>query len=699
MHRFIRDRMPGRSAGRVRLLARLRGWLAGCPLAVALAAATMAACGQPAGQPGGPLVAQPLPAPDPFPPRLTGAPQAARLASYTIDARLDAAARTISGRARVRWTNSAGRAVDMLPLHLYMNAFKNEGSVFMRESRGRHRGVESSQEGWGWIDLRSVEIAGVAQTVSYPGPDGDETVAHVQLAEPIEPEASAELDIAFDVQLPEVFARTGYKGDFLMVAQWFPKVGVLAGEHGSETWHCKPFHLSSEFFADFGTYEVSLTVPDTHVVAATGVLTRVVQNADGTRTLGYRAEDVHDFAWMADPYMKVMKDVARTELGEVEVRVYYRAPQEHFARRHLRAGVGAIEEFSRLLVPYPWPIMSIIDPPPDAAGGAGGMEYPTLVTTDGDHPFMRPGMYMPEFVTVHEVGHNWFQGMLASNEVDEAWLDEGVNEYVDALVMEALFGKGTSMIDWHGLHADGLRIERAASGESASIPAPIVTPSYEFPDSRAYGMASYTKTALALRTLESIVGPEDMRRALRTYAQRFQMLHPTGRDFFATLEEVLGRELDWFLDPAFRGIGAVAYDVRSVECRKHHELRGAFGRGDQRRMVLAKDAPDSDTWVCEVLVVNLGRVPAPADVLITFEDDTTTRQRWEASAGQSWQRYRLEHTAPVTGVVIDPDDQVLLNDNIGQRSWRRDSTPGPARRGAARLQYWTQTAMQMMGLL
>src|SRR6185503_10647150 len=110
-------------------------------------------------------------------------------------------------------------------------------------------------------------------------------------------------------------------------------------------------------------------------------------NPDGTRVLTYRAEDVHDFAWMIDPYMTFIKGVTKVDGRDVEVRVYHRAAQADFAARHLQAAIGTIEQMSQLFVAYPWTMMSVIDPPPDAASGAGGMEYPTLVTTAGDSVF------------------------------------------------------------------------------------------------------------------------------------------------------------------------------------------------------------------------------------------------------------------------------------------------------------------------
>src|SRR5262249_23560854 len=383
---------------------------------------------------------------------------------------------------------------------------------FMQESRGEMRRAKASATGWGWIEVTSVAVTGAARppATKFVGPD--QTVMEVALDHPVAPGETVTVDLAFDEQLPEVFARTGYRGSFHMIGQWFPKIGVRVGPPGAETWACDPFHAFSEFFADFGVYDVELVVPDYETVAATGVLIGAKDNGgDHTRTLSYHAEDVHDFAWMADPSMEGMSQTAKVEGGDVEVRAYYRPEQEEFAHRPLAAGVAAIEQFSAMYLPYPWPIMSIVDPPPDAADGAGGMEYPTLVTTAGDSALARPGIHIPEYVTIHEVGHNWFQGMLASNEGEEAWLDEGVNEYADSIVLARIWGERASLIDWMGWTAEDTHALRAASGKFADIPSPIGTVSWDFVDFGAYGAATYLKTSAALRTLEAAVGRDPFR--------------------------------------------------------------------------------------------------------------------------------------------------------------------------------------------
>jgi len=654
-------------------------------LGFAIAASLVIACGSDRA-----VKVRQAPQTDPFRPILADKPNSGRIANYVIAAELDAGKRRITAKQTLTWTNTGATAVTYLPFHLYMNAFKNERSVFMRESKGSHRRAQASTSDWGWIDIKSVRIGGaddVKATLSYPGPD--DTVVHLPLAQPLPAGKTITVEFDFTVQLPRVFARTGFQGDFMMVGQWFPKIGVRTGGALDGTWHCKPFHLNSEFFADFGTYDVTLTVPTTHVIAATGVLTKVTDASDGKRTLTYRAEDVHDFAWMADPFMEVIKGKATTKLGDVEVRVYYRPEQKHFARRHLRAGIGAIEHFSKLLVPYPWPVMSIIDPPMHAVSGAGGMEYPTLVTTAGDSVFSRPGIRFPEFVTVHEVGHNWFQGILASNEVEEAWLDEGVNEYADGLVMTALYGEA-DLIDWAGWKMTTFEAHELTAGKVSRMPDPIATPSYAFSSNAAYGAASYAKTALALRTLEHVVGSKRFMRGLKRYAKSHAFGHPTGRDFFAALEAEAGQSLGWFVKPVFYERGYVDFRVDAITCARAHAARGVFRADDKR------DRGPTDGWNCIVRVVNLGSVPVPTQVELVFADGSRRMEPWANK--KAWKRIAVHHTSPVVEAHIDPHHRVMLDPNP-LPAWKRTQHKSAAsRRAGARSQFWIQSLMQLGGL-
>ena len=196
-----------------------------------------------------------------------------QVVQYRISVTLDPATRQLAGKQTLTWRNpSATDAVSELQFHLYLNAFKNTKSTFMKESGGQLRGDEMAKDGWGWIDITSIRTASGADlkpTLAFIQPDDgnkdDQTVIRATLPEAVPPGGSITLEMAFTSKLPQVFARTGYKDDFYLVGQWFPKLGVYepAGMRGRETggWNCHQFHATSEFYADFGSYAVDITVP------------------------------------------------------------------------------------------------------------------------------------------------------------------------------------------------------------------------------------------------------------------------------------------------------------------------------------------------------------------------------------------------------------------------------------------------------
>ncbi len=627
-----------------------------------------------------------------------GPARSPRIANYKLDAKLDPATHQVTGAETLTWTNTGQSQVDTLPFHLYPNAFKNEKSLFMRESRGEMRGARASDSGWGWINVDSLQIGGVelARELKYPH-ENDETVAELKLAQPVQPGQTIEINFKFTEQLPEVFARSGYKGEFNLVGQWFPKIGVRIGPPGAEHWECQPYEAYTEFFADFGVYDVTLKVPFTYVVAATGVLVAANDEPGGSRTLTYHAEDVSDFVWMADPYMITKSGKATLEDGSsVIVRVVYRPEHEAFAARHLQAAIGAIEKFSADFVPYPWSIMTVVDPPLDAASGAGGMEYPTFVTTEGDSVFIRPGMHLPEFVTVHEVGHNWFQGMLATNEPVEAWMDEGVNEWADSHVMADLYGARTSVIDWGGFTAEYEALSSELTEDPSNIPTPIATAAFAFPDSESYSETTYPGTNRALTTLERLVGTTKFMAAMKSYAKQWAFKHPTGRDMFASLEKDLGQNLDWYFSPVFEQVGGLRLKVRSAHCIPAHGARGVTGDGSMHKTLTDVDEPDTGAWQCEVIVQNTGVIHVPIEVELEFTDGSAQRVLWDDHGGAAWKRFDVEHSSKLAVVKLDPDNKIALDVPI-QHQYRLEGDGGASLRAGARIASWAQTLMQLVG--
>jgi hypothetical protein len=331
-----------------------------------------------------------------------------QVVQYQIKVRLDAVKKQLTATERVTWRNpSPTDTVGELQFHLYLNAFKNTASTFVRESGGQLRNDRMPENAWGFIDVTSMKTASGAElkpALTFIQPDDgntdDQTVAKVALPEAVPPGGSVTLDIAFTAQLPQVFARTGYKRDFFLVGQWFPKIGVYepAGMRGRQVggWNCHQFHAHSEFYADYGSFYVEITAPSNFVIGATGVRTNEHANADGTTTYTYEQADVHEFAWTADPHYVVVKarfsatkDVTPAEyeriaallgrtldevrLSDVDITVLLQPDHGPQAQRHVDAAKAGLKWFGLWYGRYPYKTLTVVDP---AAGadGAGGME-------------------------------------------------------------------------------------------------------------------------------------------------------------------------------------------------------------------------------------------------------------------------------------------------------------------------------------
>ena len=233
-----------------------------------------------------------------------------RNASYTITARLDPASRTLTGEQLLTWRNTSTIPATSLRFHLYYNAWRNTRSTWMRESAlaGDSDTVDRPEADWGWIDVTSLKLVGTggtpvdvtsacASSLPTMGTSMTGTVAEVPLAAPVRPGEIVNVQVAWSSRVPRTFARTGAIGDFYFLAQWFPKIGVFRTRAGTAI-SSTP---TTEFFADFGIYDVRLTVPSGWMVGATGVERGRRDEGDRTTTHHYRAEDVHDFAWTTSP--------------------------------------------------------------------------------------------------------------------------------------------------------------------------------------------------------------------------------------------------------------------------------------------------------------------------------------------------------------------------------------------------------------
>ena len=627
-----------------------------------------------------------------------------QVASYDIKARLVPATRTIEATETLTWTNDSETAVSELPFHLYMNAFKNNRTTFMKESGGLHRGFKAGEDDWGKIDVSRIGIAGGADltgTMSFLRPDDgnpdDQTVMQVTLPAPVGPGERISLEIKFATRLPKVFARSGYSGEFYMVGQWFPKIGVLR----NGAWNCHQYHANSEFFADFGAYRVEITVPEKYVVGATGRRESERKNPDGTKTLVHVQEDVHDFAWTACPDFVESRERFVLDDPPVDTEMILLVHKAHLKSRDryalaLRRG---LEFFSRSYGPYPYATVTLVDPAPGAAG-AGGMEYPTLFTA-GTTSWMPGGVRMPEMVTIHEFGHGYWYGIVASNEFEEAWLDEGINSYSEVKAMEKYYGEGRSMIDLGGMWIGDLTFQRLRVIGSGRFD-PVLKDSWSYVSGGSYATNVYAKAALMMLTLERWLGEDVMVRIMKTYYERWKFRHPTSEDFVRVAEEVSGRDLGWFFDQTLRSPDKLDYAVSELSSREVNEPLGLFnekGAGpvaDGKAGKGAKAAAKPKAYRNVVVVARYGEWVFPQEVLVTFADGRKVRESWDGK--DRWKRFVYEGPVKVVSAEIDPDRKLVLDVNYLNNSRTLEPDRKPVRKASLGLLRWLQGLLSLVSL-
>jgi len=621
-------------------------------------------------------------------PMLDHPPLSTRVVAYQINARLDPANRSIDATETLVYQNLTGQPLEVFPFHLYMNAFQPL-STFMTEvrtygTRGIGERFKWEEKHHGAITVSSLEVEGMGDLTSrmqFIQPDdhngNDRSVFQVSLPKPVLPGGSVTFRIRFHEQLPEVLFRTGYKRDFYLIGQWFPKVGVWW--HGA--WNCHQFHALSEFFADFGTYDVRITVPATYITGATGDEVSSTTNADGTKTVRYKAEDVHDFAWTASPGFRLVEDEWGGGGRTIRIHLLISPGHESSIARYLYSLKGAMTLFDRWYGPYPYDGITVVDPPSGALN-AGGMEYPTFITA-GTNSWVPKGLRVPEVTVIHEFGHQYWYGMVATNEFEEAWLDEGINSYSEQKVMAALYGADRSGVNGLGMtmaDSELLRLEYVATPDTD----PLTHFAYEFMSTSAYGGVTYGKTATMLRTLEGVIGEQTVEQALRAYFERYRFTHPKGKDFLDTINQVAGQDLNWYFDQAVSGTRILDYEV----------LEADSDRVDWYRDPLPRAEPGQSSYRDTVLVHRKGDFIFPVNVLIHFDDGETIEEHWDGR--ERWIRYQFIKPVKITYAEVDPRHLVPLDADQFNNSRTQRSHPAATEKLAGKWLLLWQFVAQLL---
>lgn len=612
-------------------------------------------------------------------------PLSARLTGYSIVAKLDPDAKTVTGDMKAFWVNNSTDIVREVQLHLYLNAFSNSKTTFYKES-GRSPGNKDSDSGS--IDIKNLTDRNgrdLIPLMQYISPDdgniNDRSVLKINLPKAANPGDTVFLNANFVSKLPSKIIRTGYSGDFFFVAQWFPKFGVYeqAGMRYSVkgAWNCHQFHSNSEFYSNHSVYDVTITLPKEYIVGTGGLLLNETDDGDGNKTMIYRAEDIVDFAWTAWPGYAVFTD----QWEHVKITLLLPADRKIQVERQMKAVKYALEYLTEKVGPFPWPHLTFVDPPAKG-GGAGGMEYTTLFTSSSSNG-VPDFLHIPEMVTIHEFGHSYFMGILASNEFEEPWLDEGLNQFWESRIVDHYYGKNSGLIDHEWLKIADESLSRLSYVSSGSRQAANNSEfSWTYPHD-TYGMMSYMKPAVVMQTLMGIIGEETTDEIFREYYRKWAFKHPSGRDFINIVNSVVprihgdkfGPDMNWFFDQTIYGTGICDYKVTGFHNKKDALFTFKYTNSD----TIDKSEESSDsTYTAVFELERAGEVMLPVDVLVHFTNGDEVRETWDGKSRVK--DFTYIGNRKIQWVKIDPEYKIRMDVNFINNSMTSDPDRIPVRR-------------------
>lgn len=577
-------------------------------------------------------------------PSTPAVPLSKRVVSYHIQVNLREEEHILDGEEVITWTNPGKEKVTDMYVHLYANAFKSKDSTFMKESGGQLRGDKATEKSVGSITLQSLEtLAGenILPRVKYVSPDdgnsNDSTVATFRLIEPVGPGESVTLRMKFEVQLPEVFARMGFYDGFVMAGQWFPKIAAYetVGSRNvtKEGWNIHQYHGNSEFYSDFGVYSVKVYAPENYTVAGTGMQTKTANIGQGRKMVQFYAEDVHDFAFSLSPNF-ITYDSSFSEIGipGVKIKLYLDPSHEALAERYMHAAKSALAYLGKNYGTYPYSTLSIVVPPA-GADGAGGMEYPTFVTALAANS-ANPG-YELERTVIHEISHQYWYGMVANNEFEEAWLDEAFTSFTEEKIMDNAYGVSSN----HRLEASYM-----------TNPAPLKLNSWLYDSHNHYAENVYLRGKLLLLDIEQIVGRDVMSKIMRSYFETYKFEHPTTKQFQRVVETITKQSWQNYFDKFVYGNESADLAITNIESRQFQE---------QNKTI----------YEYTILLEQNSAIHRSIPIQLTLEDGTKFEKQWEL--GDDTKLHFVERSeVPISWIKIDPEQTNKLDYQLNNNFMR-----------------------------
>lgn len=609
-----------------------------------------------------------------------------RIADYDIQVELLDEEKLLKGEQTLTWVNAGGVATSELKFHLYMNAFRSPDTEMMKHLQGWNEADA------GWIDITSMSLND--GTDLLPGAVIDQTVMTVALPTPVEPGKRLSISVTFTVKLPKVFLRTGYSDQYFMIGQWFPKIAVFLDGR----WVCPQFHYFTEFFSNFGMYRVEITVPKSYQVEATGIRQRA-RTGTTTKTLVYAANPVHDFAWAASPHFRKTKRTLTYSTPDgprqLEAHLMVQRDRQHIVEKYFDGLQRALDYFSELYGDYPYPAIKIIDPAPGRGQRSGGMEYPMLIT-GGSRWFnetFEDGSFFLQSVTAHEFAHQYYHSSIATNEIDEPWLDEGMTAFAQSEVLDSYgpftdktnyltilaseisglspytwqfdfsFDNLTSLMDL-GCKRTILRELREGYLPTRNID-PITLLSYRFSTTESYYNGAYYKPALVFHTLEGMLGRETFREFLRQYYLRFKFRHPSGKDFRALLSEIAEEDMEWFFYQFMDTTKELDYRVKSITPGQVVFERVADAEVPQTITVKLKNGKELQfNW--PLSTTEESRIWM--DEFSNHSQHGAIQYRLKESVDKRWYSVELKGDSSIVSAQIDPEYIYKLDTNYANNS-------------------------------
>jgi hypothetical protein len=508
---------------------------------------------------------------------------------YTMNVDMNEAKHQYSGDQKLVYYNNSPDELNKVFYHLYFNAFQpgsmmDERSRWIEDpdSRVGDRILHLTEDEQGWLKVMDLKMNGKNCTYEVSG-----TILEVTLPKAIKPGEKATFTMTMEAQVPLQVRRSGWmnsEGVEFSMSQWYPKLC----EYDHEGWHSNPY-IGREFHGIWGDYAINVTMDGKYVIGGSGVLLNPTEvgydGKDWTKrnipsgrvTWKFKAEKVHDFAWAAD--QNYIRSAITLNNGTVMHFIHKDDPEINenwlllpdYAKR-------AFEFLNENYGEYPYSQYTVIQ------GGDGGMEYPmTTLITGGRN------LRALVSVTVHEGAHSWYQGVLATNESQFYWMDEGFTQYVQTKAMRHLFGDAGRRAH-EGCYQSYFSVIRAEKEEA------LTTHADHFNTNFAYGVAAYSKGELFLAQLEYVIGEPAVKKSLQDYFTEWKFKHPTPTDLKKIMEKNSGLELDWYFDYFINSTHTIDYSIRQV-----------LGQDGQVTVNLER----------------IGRMPMPVELVVSYRDGST----------------------------------------------------------------------------